>query len=259
MTESDVLPNAPALPVPWWKRLWRDFLLPVWVALLFTQFVATLVGVDGASMMPSLRSGERVVVPKYETWLHKAGVGQYRRGDVLIFRPPSGAVTASFMGLWKYRPFLIKRLVGLPGDTVRLDQGQVYVNGQALTQGFTTDYWKAQGCWDTGSAIANNAASDAALLVTTSKTVTVPAGQYFLMGDNRTANGSEDSRLFGTVPLRDVAGRAALVIWPPVRRTDAKYNCIAPGKRPQDSVRYSGATQLNLRLLPRPTDSKDFP
>ncbi|WP_407543551.1 signal peptidase I (plasmid) [Deinococcus radiomollis] len=229
------------------------------MALLFTQFVATLVGVDGASMMPSLRNGERVIVPKYETWLHRAGIGQFGRGDVLIFRPPAGAVTTSFLGLRTYRPFLIKRLVGLPGDTVRLDQGQVYVNGRRLSQTFTTDYWRAQGCWDTGSAIANNAAADTVGLLRTSTSVTVAAGQYFLMGDNRTENGSEDSRLFGTVPSRDVAGRAALVIWPFVRRADAKYDCAYRGRRPQDSVKYSGQMQLNPRLLPRPSVSSVQP
>jgi len=246
------LPSSEITDIPWWKRLWREFLMPVTAAVLFTQFVVTLVGVDGASMMPSLRSGERIVVPKYETWLHKAGVGQFSRGDVLIFRPPAGTMTASFKGLWTYRPFLIKRLIGLPGDTVRLDQGQVYVNGRALNQAVTTGYWKAQGCWDTDSPIANNAASSAARMLTTSKTITVPAGQYFFLGDNRTVNGSEDSRLFGTVPLRNVAGRAALVVWPLVRRTDAKYDCTYGGRRPQDGVRYSGPTQMNLRVLQRP-------
>ena len=236
-----------------WKRLWKELFQPLFIAVLFTQLVGTLVGVDGASMMPSFRNGERVVVPKYETWLHKAGIGQFSRGDVLIFRPPPGAVTSSFLGLWKYRPFLIKRLVGLPGDTVRLDRGEVYVNDRRVRQAFTTDYWTSQGCWDTRSPIANNAASDAVLLVKNSKSITVPAGQYFLMGDNRTVNGSEDSRLFGTVPLQDVAGRAALVVWPLIRRQDAKYDCGYTGRRPQDSVTYSGRTQLNPRLLQRPS------
>ena len=242
-----------------WKRLWQELFQPLFIALLFTQLVATLVSVNGASMMPALRSGERVVVPKYETWLHKAGIGQFSRGDVLIFRPPPGAVVSSFLGLWKYRPFLIKRLVGLPGDTVRLDRGEVYVNGRLVSQAFTTDYWTSQGCWDTDSPVANNAASDAALLIKNSKMITVPAGQYFLMGDNRTVNGSEDSRLFGTVPLRDVAGRAALVVWPPVRRQDAKYDCGYTGRRPQDSVTYRGKTQLNPRVLRRPSLSPVSP
>jgi len=256
--------NAEPAPVragsaPRWKRLWKELFQPLFIAVLFTQLVGTLVGVDGASMMPSLRNGERVVVPKYETWLHKADVGQFSRGDVLNFRPPPGDVTTSFLGLWSYRPFLIKRLVGLPGDTVRLDRGEVYVNNRQITQVFTPDYWTSQGCWDTRSPIANNAASDAVLLLKNSKSITVPAGQYFLMGDNRTVNGSEDSRLFGTVPLRDVAGRAALVVWPLVRRQDAKYDCSYTGRRPQDSVRYSGKTQLNLRLLHRPSLSPVSP
>ncbi len=247
---SVAAPEPP--PSPWWVRLWRELLQPLVVALLFTQFVATLVGVSGASMMPSLRNGERVVIPKYETWLHKAGVGQFSRGDVLIFKPPPGTLSTSFLGLWTTRPFLIKRLVGLPGDTVRLDRGEVYVNGRRLNQAFITDYWRAQGCWDTDSSLANKAAAGNGMQVRSSATITVPAGQYFLMGDNRTATGSEDSRIFGTVPLRDVAGRATLVVWPLVRRADARYDCSDHGRRPQDSVQYTGRTEVNLRELSRP-------
>ncbi|GGR21021.1 signal peptidase I [Deinococcus ruber] len=253
---SDV-PDAPvqvaSMPVPpRWKRVWREVLQPVVIAVLFTQFVATMVGVDGASMMPSLRNGERVIVPKYETWLHKAGIGQYSRGDILIFRPPGTAVTSSFLGLWTYRPFLIKRLIGLPGDTVRLNQGKVYVNNRLISQTFTTAYWEAQGCWDTSSALANNASVDPLSASAIRTSITVPAGQYFVMGDNRTANGSEDSRLFGTVLSRDVAGRAALVVWPFLRRANATYDCSYRGRRPQDGVKTSGPLQENLRLLTRP-------
>ena len=69
-------------PTSRWKRIWQDLFQPLFTALLFTQLVATLVSVDGASMMTSLRNGERIVVPKYETWLHKAGIGQFSRDDV---------------------------------------------------------------------------------------------------------------------------------------------------------------------------------
>ncbi|WP_293912382.1 signal peptidase I [Deinococcus sp.] len=226
---------------------WLEALL---VALLTTQFVATVVGVDGASMMPGLRHHERLLIPKYETWLHKVGVGQFRRGDIVVFKPPTGSLNLTVLGV-PYRPWLVKRLVGLPGDQVRVAGGEVYVNGAALSQAFTSDYWQSQGCWDRESALANNARSDLNTRQPLSQSFTVPAHQYFVMGDNRSPGGSEDSRLFGPVPLRDVAGRAAAVIWPVVARTDAHYDCAARS-RPQDQVRYGGAWRLNLRLLERP-------
>lgn len=232
-------------------RLWREFLEPIVFAVVITQFVATLVGVDGVSMMPNLRNRERVLVPKYETWLHKIGVGSFQRGDILIFKPPAVAETRSFLGLWNFRPFLIKRLIGLPGDTIRLDGGVVYINGVRLDGGFTTNYWQSQGCWDTQSEIANNAqVANPAGIEQTQKTFTVPAGQYFMMGDNRTANGSEDSRLFSSVPLRDIAGRAAVVVWPIVRKANANYPCGAISAA--DGVTFGGPSQLNWRLLSRP-------
>lgn len=88
------------------QRLWRELLEPIVFAVVITQFIATLVGVDGVSMMPNLRHHERVLVPKYETWLHKAGIGDFSRGDILVFKPPAEAGTRSFLGLWNFRPFL---------------------------------------------------------------------------------------------------------------------------------------------------------
>ncbi|CAM4456872.1 signal peptidase I [Deinococcus marmoris] len=235
------------------QKVWKDFLEPIVFAVVITQFVATLVGVDGVSMMPNLRDRERVFVPKYETWLHKAGVGDFSRGDIVIFKPPReasaqiGNLNKNFLGLWDYRPFLIKRVIGLPGDTITVQGGEVTVNGVKLDSGWTTDYWRQQGCWDNQSELANNATSSRAGVVPDQAEVTVPPAQYFVMGDNRTANGSEDSRLFGTVQRRDVAGRAAAVVWPIMRKANATYDCAT-----ERVAELSGENQLNWRLLNRP-------
>ncbi|UBV41755.1 signal peptidase I [Deinococcus taeanensis] len=240
------------------QKLWKEILEPIVFAVVITQFVATLVGVDGVSMMPNLRNGERVFVPKYETWLHKAGVGEFKRGDILIFKPPREAsakienLNKSAFGLWAYRPFLIKRLIGLPGDTIRIQGGEVTLNGKKLDSSWTTAFWSEQGCWDTQSEVANNATSSRIAgslvgVVPDRQEFTVPAGQYFVMGDNRTAGGSEDSRIMGGIARRDVAGRAAAVVWPIMRKTNAKYDCVG-GNPPE----FSGASQLNWRMLTRP-------
>lgn len=245
MTKLKKPPNA-------LQRLWKELLEPIVFAVVITQFLATLVGVDGVSMMPNLRHHERVFVPKYETWLHKAGLGGFKRGDILIFKPPAAAETRTFFNLWTYRPFLIKRLIGLPGDKVRISKGVVFVNDVALSNDYTASYWQAQGCWDTGSSIANQIQSNLKGIVQDATELTVPAGQYFVMGDNRTENGSEDSRLFGPIPLRDIAGRAAAVIWPIMRQENAKYNCAIQSANPADYVTTSGKSVLNWRVLTRP-------
>ncbi|WP_425147554.1 signal peptidase I [Deinococcus sp.] len=251
------------------RRLWKELLEPIVFAIVITQFFGTVVGVDGVSMMPNLRHHERVFVPKYETWLHKVGIGNFHRGDILIFKPPAAAETRSFLGLWNYRPFLIKRLIGLPGDKIKISQGITYVNGKALDAAFTTDYWKAQGCWDTGSVAANSATSEQR--AANQPELTVPSGEYFLQGDNRTERGSEDSRYFGPIPLRDVAGRATAVIWPIMRQETGKYDCNWPsddlktpdGKDkdsdPAHAVTFSGKSVLNWRGLGRPAAFEAVP
>ncbi|NTX99979.1 signal peptidase I [Deinococcus sp. JMULE3] len=240
------------------QKLWKEILEPIVFAVVITQFVATLVGVDGVSMMPNLRNGERVFVPKYETWLHKAGVGEFKRGDILIFKPPReasakiGNLNKSAFGLYSYRPFLIKRLIGLPGDRVSITAGEVSVNGQKLDSTWTTAYWQEQGCWDTQSSVANNITSAsidgyAVNVVPDRQEFTVPQGQYFVMGDNRTSGGSEDSRIMGGIARRDVAGRAAAVVWPIMRKANVKYDCTG-----REKPEFSGASELNWRLLTPP-------
>ena len=250
-TPPEVGAGQPTRRPTFLQRLWKELLEPIVFAVLITQFVGTVVGVDGVSMMPNLRHHERVFLPKYETWLHKIGIGNFHRGDILIFKPPAAAETRSFLGLWNYRPFLIKRLIGMPGDKIRILRGVTYVNEKALDAAFITDFWKQQGCWDTESRIANLATNTGRSIVPDRAEFTVPKGQYFVQGDNRTEGGSEDSRFFGSIPLRDVAGRATAIIWPIMRQETATYKCgqnLDPGKM----ATFSGKSVLNWRGLGRP-------
>lgn len=241
------LEQAPTNPL---RKIWKDYLEPFVFAIVITQFVVTLVGVDGNSMLPNLRDGERVFIPKYEIWLRKAGVLPFQRGEILVFKPPKEAaqrvprLNRSFMGAYTYRPFLIKRLIGLPGDTISIQNGEVSINGKLLDSSWTTSYWNKQGCWDTGSEIANNITSARGGVLPDQAEITVPEGHFFVMGDNRSMNGSEDSRMFGVVPMNDIAGRAAAVIWPIMRKTELGYDCnMEQAKEPQ------GEQKLNWRLL----------
>jgi signal peptidase I len=80
----------------------------------------------------------------------------------------------------------------------------------------------------------------------------VPAGQYYLMGDNRSPEGSYDSRALGPVPLRDVAGRAALSVWPLVRWANTTYDCAYGGPIAPEAVKASGPLEFAPNLIRRP-------
>ena len=168
-------------------------MLPVWVVITFGF---TFARVDGDSMNPTLHSGDVAVLLKYPRWLRAwglngliAGGGYPRRGDVVVFRAPASSEYAfqdGPLGL-RYRPYNIKRVIGIPGDTVRLSGGRVLVNGRAISEPYT----------------AVQADRD-------EPAVTLKPGQIYVLGDNRIVGESVDSRYYGPVELSDVAGPANL-------------------------------------------------
>lgn len=236
----------------WFRQVGEALLL----AFLVTTFVFTTVGVVGNSMNPNLQWGERVFVPKYETWLVRFGLMQWRRGEVAIVKPPEGTpnAIARFPVLrFSFRAFFIKRIIALPGDEVSLRDGVVYLNGKALDESHITDklepytdsYPKA--CYKDGNlttfiaqqeqrfdvgnlpeylkpavemlvppsaADLENAVAEADGSRCAVASLKLKPGYYFMMGDNRTFGGSEDSRTFGPVPTTAIAGRANAIWWP---------------------------------------------
>ncbi len=158
MADSKSAPRRDATPASrggkpsWQQRFWREvrgYAEALVIAYLVVTFIFTTVGVVGSSMKPtldggvgsrnviqSLLTGDRVFIPKYDTWLRRMGVlGPYRRGTIVVLREPKNAPTALETGK---RNFFIKRLIARPGDRVRIEQGQVYVNDVAVDQSFVT-------------------------------------------------------------------------------------------------------------------------
>lgn len=152
-----------------------SLLTAVIAALLIRAFIIETVLVEGSSMLPTLHNNERVI-------MYKTGylLGSPKRGDIIVFRTPKDP-----------RISYIKRLIGLPGDRVRITDGIVYVNDIPLSEKYilepaTQDYDEQE----------------------------IPEGMFFVLGDNR--NNSLDSRYsdVGFVPRENIKGKAVLRIWP---------------------------------------------
>jgi signal peptidase I len=129
--------------------------------------------ISGPSMENTLHSGQFVLVNKLAYLFHSP-----ERGDVVVLQEPDVPGRD-----------LIKRVIGLPGDTIKLDGTNVWVNGMLLNEPYITQ--------------KSNPGAE---------TVTVPPNDYFVLGDNRPV--SEDSRYFGFVPKDYIVGKAILVYWP---------------------------------------------
>jgi len=157
-------------------RVWtRDLLIAIGLALVIIVFLYQPVKVEGTSMAPLLSDQERIFINKFV----------YRfepivRGDVVVFWYP----------LDRSKSF-IKRVVGLPGETVEIRRGAVYINGDAIAEPYVPPQYADVS--DFGP-------------------IKVPRGSYFVMGDHRIS--SNDSRVFGPVASQYIYGRAVFAYWP---------------------------------------------
>lgn len=166
----------------WIKALIIAFLLAALIRfVLFTPIV-----VDGESMMPTLESGERMIVNKLN---YK--VGDIQRFDIVVFHAPE-------------KKDYIKRVIGVPGDTLEYKNDQLYINDKKVNETYLQDY-KNQ-IVDGGTLT-----EDFSLLDYTGKKI-IPKGYYFVMGDNR--RNSKDSRHIGLVSEEKIVGKASVVFWP---------------------------------------------
>lgn len=159
----------------------RDLLVSICVSLFIILFLYQPVRVEGTSMLPMLEDQDRLFINKFAYSRLGTLVGQtIQRGDVVVFQYPHDT-TKSY----------IKRVIGLPGDVIRIEHGRVYVNGTALNEPYVPAKYsddRSQG------------------------EMMVPEGKYFVMGDHRSI--SSDSRDFGPVDRNLIYGRAAFVYWP---------------------------------------------
>lgn len=157
------------------QSILRDIVETLLLTLVIFLVVNTLTGryqVRGSSMETSLHSGQYLIVSKIHYML-----GEPQRGDIVVFEPPNGS----------YEDY-IKRIIGLPGETVEARQGAIWIDGYRLGEPYAARI-PYSGTWVLGD------------------------DEYFVLGDNRP--NSSDSHTWGTLPRENIVGKAWVCYWPP--------------------------------------------
>ena len=172
-------PTESASTVGWFGALsWvRDLAFSVVLAVILIVFIYQPVKVEGTSMMPALTDQERIFINKFT---YRFGIGSVERGDMVVFWFP----------LDRSKSY-IKRVIGMPGDTVEVDNGAVIVNSRPLQEPYVPEVYRDHQSYSR---------------------VTVPPEHYYVLGDHRSS--SNDSRAWGFVRRDFIYGKAVFVYWP---------------------------------------------
>lgn len=182
MAQSQMAQPPAPTELPRQKSFIRDTLEIVFLALVLyvvIQYAVQTVHVLGSSMLYTLHDNDLLVASKISYKLHAP-----QRGDIIVFKPPDEAS----------RDF-IKRIIGLPGERIRIVNSVVYINDQVLHEPYLPEKWTYNNNWPASG-----------------QDQTILPDQYFVMGDNR--NHSSDSRTFGPITLDSILGKAEVRIWP---------------------------------------------
>ncbi|MCH5166385.1 MAG: signal peptidase I [Erysipelotrichales bacterium] len=167
---------------------YMPYIIIIFFVVIIRLFIATPVKVNGSSMEPNLKNGDTMIL--YKLTKKIKGI---KRFDIVVIQTDSGK--------------LIKRVIGLPGDKVAYkiekdeedkEIGVLYINGEKVKEDFISEKVKLNTCHDSWEICESE--------------ITVPKGEYFVMGDNRTV--SKDSRMIGTIEEDKILGTTEIVIFP---------------------------------------------
>lgn len=173
----------------------KEAVLTIAVSILFALGVKSTAAearfIASGSMLPTLKINDRLVVEKLSPHFTIPA-----RGQIVLFAPPHIDIaklsfiekTKTWTGFSEYIPY-IKRVIALPGETVEVKRGQVFINGEVLSE----DYVMEPPFYELAP-------------------ITIPAGEVFVLGDNR--NNSGDSHVWGTLPMNKILGKAVFRLWP---------------------------------------------
>lgn len=176
---AEALPAAEAVrPSLWGALSWmRDLAFSILIAVILIVFIYQPVKVEGTSMMPTLTDQERIFINKF---IYHYGLGSIERGDMVVFWYPLDT-TKSY----------IKRVIGVPGNLIKIVAGQVFVDGNPLAEDYVPDAYRDRVSWGPER---------------------VPPDKFFVLGDHRSS--SNDSRNWGFVDRKYIYGKAVFVYWP---------------------------------------------
>lgn len=163
------------MPKPWWRETIETVLWALVLALILRTFVIQAFWIPSGSMIPTLEPGDRVLVLKFWYSLPKF---EPKRGQIVVFKYPVDP-----------RRDFVKRVIGVPGDTVEIREGTIFVNGSELFE----PYVKHHDSYHMDQIV-------------------VPENNYFCLGDNRP--NSQDGRFWGFVPRNFLRGPALFRYWP---------------------------------------------
>lgn len=199
-----------------WRQSLESLLVTILLALFATTFVVQAFKIPSQSMEPTLLVGDHLLVNKfifegtgawYERWLPYRPV---RRGDIIVFKFP-----------FQDHSHYVKRVIGLPGDRIRIVDQKVYVNGQLLQEPYVVHDPSAYDPFADNFPPLDQNYLDGAVLpewkaempkyIDAQGELVVPPDRYFVMGDNR--DRSWDSRYWGFVPREAIMGRPVVIYW----------------------------------------------
>jgi len=183
MQENENLSPPPASGMRGALSWIRDLAFSVLIAVVLIVFIYQPVKVEGTSMEPELSDQERIFINKFT---YRFGLGEIQRGDTVVFLYPQDTSKS-----------YIKRVIGLPGDRIRIESGRVFVNGRQLEEEYVPREFRDTISWPSGEKVVDQ---------------TVPAEKFFVLGDHRSQ--SSDSRSWGWVPRENIYGKAVFIYWP---------------------------------------------
>lgn len=198
------------------RLLFRDLVFALMIAALVVVFIVQPVKVEGTSMLPRLHDGERIFVNKLIYYDEYRWAPKVERGDIVVFWYPDDPSKS-----------YIKRVVGLPGDTVEVRDGVVRINGAELDEKYLDPKFN--------------------LSSRSQPPVLVRPNYYFVMGDNR--DNSFDSRTWGLVPKKYIYGKALFRYWPLNAASVIHHENIS-------AVPPPGAYQPSLQQMPSPAEER---
>ncbi|XTZ19778.1 MAG: signal peptidase I [cyanobacterium endosymbiont of Rhopalodia fuxianensis] len=188
-------PNQSSQENPWIEGI-KTIATAAILAFGIRAFVAEARYIPSSSMEPTLQVNDRLIIEKVSYHFQEP-----KRGDVVVFNPTKALQEKDF------RDAFIKRVIGLPGETIEVKTGKVYVDGQAIKEKYISE----EPNYDYGP-------------------VTVPERQYLVLGDNR--NNSYDSHYWGHVPKEKIIGKAFVRFWPFNRLGILNKHPIYPSTQP---------------------------